>query len=162
MYRMKKLIKNRKQWLSIAGVMMVVCAIVLIHASLTYDPQVAGWQSIAFEIIPWLFFVAAVVYAIAQRGIRPHVSSDKITICRLFRIQTFSHILMILAGLLMIENYNQFLMPLFVKDINSYQLYIQIVMNNWAVYILLGGILQVYSELRLSSELKGINNNEKI
>lgn len=140
--------------LGLAGVMMVVCAVVLIQATLTFDPQNPGWQSIAFEVMPWLFISGAIIYAFAQRGLRPHVSNDKITICRLFRIQTTSHIFLILAGLLMVENYNQFLMPIFVTDINSYQLYIQVVMNNWALFILLGGILQVYSELRLSSELK--------
>lgn len=138
--------------------MMVVCALVLIQASLTYDPQVPGWQTIAFEIAPWIFCASAAMYAIAQRGVRPQVSSEKITICRLLRIQTMSHLLLILAGVLMVENYNQFLMPFVVKDINSYQLYIQIVMNNWAVFILLGGILQVYTELRLASEIKTLNN----
>ena len=73
---------------------------------------------------------------------------------RLLSIRFLSGICFIVSGLFMVEQYNGFLKPVLVSDINSYMLYMQIVHNNWVVLLLIGSLLQLYTSYRLSAEIK--------
>ena len=65
------------------------------------------------------------------------------------------HICYLLAGLLMIENTYNFLLPLFldyVRDgLNAYLIY---TMNKWVVVLLVAAVLEVYTTHRMSNELE--------
>lgn len=150
----KQLIKNRRQLLFLGGMLMVVATFMTIAATLSFSDNKSGWMWLALEFMPWSFLSGAIMFAVVQRDLRISVSADNITINRLYRIQTFSHILFILTGAIMVENYNQFLKPFFMSSIDSYQTYLQLFHNNWVVFLLIASLLQIYSVLRLDACLK--------
>lgn len=149
---MRKIIRNRQQLLGLGGVIMVFCVFTVIIAILQRDPRKEDFYQLILETAPWFFLMGALMFAVAQRGIR--VASSSLTINRLYSIQTTSHILFVLAGVLMIEHFNNFLLPLVATNFDTYQIYVNAVPNNWIVLILIGSIIQAYTTLRLDSELK--------
>jgi TRAP-type C4-dicarboxylate transport system permease small subunit len=74
---------------------------------------------------------------------------------RLRRIMIFADILFILAGLLMVENAYNFLLPFFQNHItNGLNAYIIYIMGKWVVLLLVAAILEVYTTHRISHELE--------
>lgn len=134
--------------------MIVVTTFMVIAATLSFDPKSQGWQVMTIEVGPWVFLIGAILYSAAQRGLRPAYDKANLAINRLMSMQTLSHVLLVMTGLIMIENYNRFLFPLVANDLESYQLYIQFINNNWVVLLLISSILQGYTAIRLGTELK--------
>ena len=134
--------------------MIVVTTFMVIAATLSFDPKSQGWQVMTIEVCPWVFLTGAILYSAAQRGLRPAYDKANLAINRLMSMQTLSHVLLVMTGLIMIENYNRFLFPLVANDLESYQLYIQFINNNWVVLLLISSILQGYTAIRLGTELK--------
>lgn len=132
----------------LGGGMMVVAAGLSMVATLMSDQ---GWAQSMQMIVPWFFLIGAILFVAMQR--MQVVTTDKLTLRRLFSIQFLSGISLIIAGLLMVENYYHFVQPLVVSDINSYFTYLQVVHNNWVVFMLIGAMLQMYTAHRISSEL---------
>lgn len=132
----------------LGGGMMVVAAGLSMVATLMSDQ---GWAQSMQMIVPWFFLIGAILFVAMQR--MQVVATDKLTLRRLFSIQCLSGISLIIAGLLMVENYYHFFQPLVVSDINTYFTYLQVVHNNWVVFMLIGAMLQMYTAHRISSEL---------
>lgn len=140
---------NKQQLLSIGAIMLVICTFAVMAASLNLRQQ---WAILTIETAPWFFFAGAVCFCMAQHSTR--IKSTELTVNRLYRIQTFSHISLIIASLLMIEQYFHFLHPLLSTDMNTQITYLQTVHNNWVVFVLIAAVIQFYTALRLGNELK--------
>lgn len=145
---MKQLTKHETFLMMLGGGMMVVAAGLSMVATLMSDQ---GWAQSMQMIVPWFFLIGAILFVAMQR--MQVVTTDKLTLRRLFSIQFLSGISLIIAGLLMVENYYHFVQPLVVSDINTYFTYLQVVHNNWVVFMLIGAMLQMYTAHRISSEL---------
>lgn len=131
------------------GMLMVLAAGANMFASLMSE---AEWAQLTLAVAPWLFIVGAVLFVAIQR--LQTYDGNSLTIRRLRSIQLLSGISFLVAGLLMVENVNHFLQPLVVSDLNSYFTYVQVVHNNWVVFVLIGAVLQMYTAHRLSSEMQ--------
>ena len=65
-----------------------------------------------------------------------------------------SDMLFVVAGLLMVEQTHNYLLPLFINHLeNGLNAYLLYIMNKWVVVLLVAGILQIYSTHRISNEL---------
>lgn len=132
------------------GVLMVFSAALIMASSLFIeDPSVC--VSI-HDIVPWIFLPATVVYVVMQRML--NTKTDSFILRRLYAIQLLSGVCFIIAALLLIEQYNGFLLPLVVNEMNSYYNYLRFVHNNWVVMMLVGALLQLYSTHRISNEVR--------
>lgn len=131
------------------GILMVLSAGMMMATTLMSE---AAWAESAVLIVPWLFLIGAVAFVTMQR--MQTYTGSSFTMRRLRSIQFISGILLILAGLLMLENYYHFVQPLVVSDINSYFTYLQVVHNNWVVLILIAAIMQMYTAHRMSYEMQ--------
>lgn len=145
---MKQLTNHETFLMITGGVMMVVSAGLSMMATLMSEHE---WAQMLLGIVPWCFLVGAILFVAMQRLQVEH--SERLVLRRLYSIQFLSGIALIIAGLLMVENYYHFVQPLCVSDINTYFTYIQVVHNNWVVFMLIGAILQMYTAHRISSEL---------
>ena len=132
------------------GVLMVFSAALIMASSFFIeDPSVC--VSI-HDIVPWIFLPATVVYVVIQRML--NTKTDSFILRRLYAIQLLSGVCFIVAALLLIEQYNGFLLPLVVNEMNSYYNYLRFVHNNWVVMMLVGALLQLYSTHRISNEVR--------
>ena len=146
---MRQLTKKETMIMLGGGILMVLSAGIMMATTLMSE---AAWAESAVLIVPWLFLIGAVSYVTMQR--MQTYSGSSLTMRRLRSIQFISGILLILAGLFMLENYYHFVQPLVVSDINSYFTYLQVVHNNWVVLILIAAILQMYTAHRISYEMQ--------
>jgi len=105
-----------------------------------------------YKIATWIFLVGALAFA----GMQMQQSYDgkSFVIRRLRRTMIIADILFVVAGLLMIENAYNFLLPSFTKyfqyGLNQYITYI---MGKWVLALLIAAILEVYTTHRISHEL---------
>lgn len=129
--------------LMVAGAVLVMCAVLVMQEE---------HRTLTLAVAPWAFLAGTVVYVLVQR--LQAEKSASMTVDRLLSIRFLSGICFIVSGLFMVEQYNGFLKPVVVSDINSYMLYMQIVHNNWVVLLLIGSLLQLYTSYRLSAEIK--------
>ena len=129
--------------LMVAGAVLVMCAVLVMQEE---------HRTLTLAVAPWAFLAGTVVYVLVQR-LQAEKSASP-TVNRLLSIRFLSGICFIVSGLFMVEQYNGFLKPVVVSDINSYMLYMQIVHNNWVVMLLIGSLLQLYTSYRLSAEIK--------
>lgn len=129
--------------LMVAGAVLVMCAVLVMQEE---------HRTLTLAVAPWAFLAGTVVYVLVQR--LQTEKSASLTVNRLLSIRFLSGICFIVSGLFMVEQYNGFLKPVVVSDINSYMLYMQIVHNNWVVLLLIGSLLQLYTSYRLSAEIK--------
>lgn len=129
--------------LMVAGAVLVMCAVLVMQEE---------HRTLTLAVAPWAFLAGTVVYVLVQR--LQAEKSASLTVNRLLSIRFLSGICFIVSGLFMVEQYNGFLKPVVVSDINSYMLYMQIVHNNWVVMLLIGSLLQLYTSYRLSAEIK--------
>lgn len=129
--------------LMVAGAVLVMCAVLVMQEE---------HRTLTLAVAPWAFLAGTVVYVLVQR--LQAEKSASLTVNRLLSIRFLSGICFIVSGLFMVEQYNGFLKPVVVSDINSYMLYMQIVHNNWVVLLLIGSLLQLYTSYWLSAEIK--------
>ena len=130
------------------GVMMVSSALLVMSTTLYFEniqlvTTIRQWA-------PWFLLIGSILYVVVQR--LTSVRTKDIAIGRLQSIQLLSGFCLIISSLLLIEQYNGFLMPVIVSDINSYYNYLRIVHNNWVVMLFVGAIFQLYTTNRLSHE----------
>lgn len=101
----------------------------------------------------WIFLVGALLFSSMQ--LKQSYDGDNFVIRRLRRIMIMADILFVLAGLLMVENAYNFLLPFFQNHIpNGYSAYLTYIRNNWVVLLLVAAILEVYTTHRISNELE--------
>lgn len=100
------------------------------------------------KIMCWVYLFGALLFVAMQ--VQQKYEGTNFAIKRLRRIVFFSHLLFILAGLLMADTVYFFLKPLF----SSHYEYITFVYNKWVVLLMIAAIVQLYTTHRISSELK--------
>jgi hypothetical protein len=100
------------------------------------------------KIMCWVYLFGALLFVAMQ--VQQKYEGTNFAIKRLRRIVFFSHLLFILAGLLMADTVYFFLKPLF----SSQYEYITFVYNKWVVLLMIAAIVQLYTTHRISSELK--------
>lgn len=102
----------------------------------------------------WLFLLGSALFAAMQ--LRQRYKGTNFVIRRLRRIMTVADVLFILSGLLLVENSNHFLLPLFslygMDGVIAYNQYV--VHNNWVVTLLIAAVLELYTIHRISNELE--------
>lgn len=105
------------------------------------------------DVAPWVFAVGAIAFATMQ--MQQSYDGDDLTLRRLRRIMVTGDVLFIVSAVLMIENVNHWLLPLFLKlsPENGYMQYVTYVHNNWVVLLLVAAIIEIYTTHRISSEL---------
>lgn len=100
------------------------------------------------KVMCWVYLVGALMFVAMQ--VQQKYEGSNFAIKRLRRIVFFSHVLFILAGVLMADTAYFFLKPLF----SSQYEYITYVYNKWVVLLMIGALVQLYTTHRISSELK--------
>ncbi|MBR5928600.1 MAG: hypothetical protein IKZ93_01270 [Prevotella sp.] len=101
----------------------------------------------------WIFLVGALLFSSMQ--LNQSYDGDNFVIRRLRRIMVMADILFVLAGLLMVENAYNFLLPFFQNHVrNGLNAYIIYIMGKWVVLLLVAAILEVYTTHRISNELE--------
>lgn len=101
----------------------------------------------------WIFLVGALAFASMQ--LQQVYEGGNFVIRRLRRIMVMADVLFVVAGLLMVENAYNFLLPFFQNHIqNGLNAYIIYIMGKWVVLLLVAAILEVYTTHRISSELE--------
>lgn len=104
-------------------------------------------------ISPWIFAAGAAAFVSMQE--RQTYDGNNLVIRRLKRIATVGNICFLLAALLMIENSQHFLLPVFTGYFkNGYTLYLTYIYNNWVLVLLIAAIIQIYTTHRIANELK--------
>ena len=101
----------------------------------------------------WFYMVGAVCFTFMQ--FQQRYEGSNFVVRRLRRMAILSDICFLLAGILMIENAYNFLLPLFVNHVrNGLNAYVTYVMNKWVVVLLVAAIFEVYTTHRISNELE--------
>jgi len=93
----------------------------------------------------YVFAPGALLFAAMQ--MRQSYQGNNFNIRRLRRLLLLSDGLFLVAALLMLANWSNFL-PI------NYELYVKYVHNNWIVILLIAAILQLYASHRIDSELE--------
>lgn len=138
---MKQLSKIQSIILLIGATLMAVgaCSFVVL-----FQGEVMNWANVA----SWVYLAGTLLFAAMQ--IQQKYEGTNFAIKRLRKIVIFSHILFILAGVLMLDSVYHFLRPLF----SSQYEYITYAYNKWVVLLMIAAIVQIYTTHRISSELK--------
>ena len=138
--------KNIYKIFMLAGGVMMVSSALLVMSTTLYLENIQLVTTIR-QWAPWFLLIGSILYVVVQR--LTSVRTKDIAIGRLQSIQLLSGFCLIISSLLLIEQYNGFLMPVIVSDINSYYNYLRIVHNNWVVMLFVGAIFQL---LRAAAE----------
>lgn len=141
--------KNIYKIFMLAGGVMMVSSALLVMSTTLYLENIQLVTTIR-QWAPWFLLIGSILYVVVQR--LTSVRTKDIAIGRLQSIQLLSGFCLIISSLLLIEQYNGFLMPVIVSDINSYYNYLRLVHNNWVVMLFVGAIFQLYTTNRLSHE----------
>lgn len=97
----------------------------------------------------WVYLLGACLFG-GMQLMQAYEGRDH-TVQRLKRIMSVADMCFVLSGLLMVENVHRLLMPLF----SSYVGYMQLIYNKWVLLLLVAAMLELYTMLRISSELNG-------
>ncbi len=98
-----------------------------------------------------MFATGTVIFAVMQ--MMQTYSGQNITLMRLRKIMVIGNVCLILSGLLMLEHTFRIAYPLFATSIQGYNNYYHYIHNNWGVFLLIAGVLELYTTLRISHEL---------
>ena len=143
---MRTLSKLKSGLMALGGIMLVVGACCFVA-------QV--WR----EIACWVYLVGAVLFATIQSMQLYEGRNQRVK--RLKNIMNVADLLLILSAILMVDTCSQFLLPLFYKGGgNGYFTYIEYVYNKWVVLLLIAAFLEIYTTLRISSEIGQDNASE--
>ena len=118
-------------------------AILFLGALLMLAGAVLGM--VAKGVAPWLFAVGALCYAAMQ--FQQQYNGNSLTIRRLRAIMLFSDVLLVLVAALMFADHGN---PFGLEHLT----WVNYIHNNWVVLLLIAAFMQLYSVLRIDSELK--------
>lgn len=146
-----KITQKMRQLNKLQSIIMLIGACLMVIGAGLY---VFGEHFIA----PMIFTPGTVMFA-AMQIMQKYEGTDT-TLRRLRKIMLTGCAFFILAAVLMIENSYHFIFPYFMKmGIDGYNAYVNCIHNNWVVALLVAAILQLYSSMRISSELRKQESN---
>lgn len=138
-----------KQLNKTQSIIMLVGAILMVAGAGLY---VLGAET-GHKAAPCVFVPGTLMFVAMQTEQR--YDGNDITLRRLRRIMLTGGAFFIISAVLMAENAYQVVYPYFLKaGINGYNAYLRYIHNNWVVSLLVAAVLQLYSTMRISSELK--------
>lgn len=127
--------------LSLGAVLMVVGVVGnVMSVGNVFPPLVVGICAAAYAVGTLLF--AAVQFRQTYEG------SD-LTMRRLRNIQVIGCVALILSGLMLFEQTFGIVKPLVATTLDGYNAYYHYVHGNWGVLLLIAGILELYTTLRM-------------
>ncbi len=104
----------------------------------------------AQDVAPWLFAAGALAFTAMQ--LQQRYEGDNFTIQRLRRIMLLSDVLLIAVAALMFADKGN---PFGLEHLT----WVNYVHNNWVVLLLIAAVLQLYTVMRIDSELKKEKTN---
>lgn len=117
--------------------------------------MVVGVGCVVFGIMPKVtaivFAVGTITFALLQMS--QVYDGNNLTLKRLRRIMVMADIAFIISGLLMIENVYRIFFPHIAKTIGN-NTYVHVVHNNWAVALLIGAVIELYTTHRMAYIIK--------
>ncbi len=103
-------------------------------------------------IAPCVFAPGTLMF-VAMQYMQRYDGTD-VTLRRLRRIMMTGGAFFVVSALLMAENAYHVVFPYFIRaGIDGYNAYLRYIHNNWVVTLLVAAVLQLYSTMRISSEL---------
>ena len=107
------------------------------------------------EVAAWCYLIGAVVYTVVQ-ALQTEDDEGGVVLHRLHQLQRLSGLLLVLSGLLMVDDVYLWLLPLF----SDYFTFVTYLYNKWVLLMLIGALLQLYTTLRIAS-LKNKEQSKK-
>ena len=98
------------------------------------------------EVAAWCYLIGAVVYTVVQ-ALQTEDDEGGVVLHRLHQLQRLSGLLLVLSGLLMVDDVYLWLLPLF----SDYFTFVTYLYNKWVLLMLIGALLQLYTTLRIAS-----------
>ena len=132
---MRKLNRTQSTVMIVGGAMMVVSAVCFVLL----------WQQ---RTVCWTFLTGAAMFALVQ--LMQTYDGNSFVARRLKRIMDLADLLLVVAGLLMVDTAYQFMRGIF----GSYENYYNWIYNKWVVALLVAALLELYTMLRMDQELK--------
>lgn len=131
------------------SIIMLIGAILMVAGAGLY---VFGAET-GHKVAPCVFTPGTLMFAAMQAAQR--YDGNDITLRRLRRIMLTGGAFFIISAVLMAENAYHVVFPYFLKaGIDGYNAYLRYIHNNWVVSLLVAAVLQLYSTMRISSELE--------
>lgn len=96
----------------------------------------------------WVYLLGASLFAVIQ--CMQTYEGKNFVVRRLKRIMTIADVFFVFSGLLMVDTTYRVLESAFT----NYIAYYQFIYNKWVVLMLVAAILEIYTQHRISSELK--------
>lgn len=127
---MRELTRTQSAIFAVGAILMVVGA-------------VAGIMRQSFS--PYIFSVGALAYVSVQ--LLQRYEGTSLAVKRLRRIMIVSDVLLLLTGLLMMAGQGN---PLGLE----WATYLSLVRGNWVIVLLIAAVIQLYTVMRISSELE--------
>lgn len=146
---MKQLSKTQTILFFIGGLLMVAgagCAALL--------SPLPGFQPF-MRVVCWLFLAGAILFACVQ--MMQTCLGTSFVVRRLKRIMTFADLCFVVAGLSMVEDNYQFLADFFSQRTD----YLTLISRKWVALLLIGAVLEMYTQHRIGHELKKEKNAKK-
>lgn len=135
----KKLSRRQNVIFIAGGIMMTIGAVAF---------AVVLWETTIRNIAAWVYTIGTVAYILMQA--QQEYMGSSLTIKRLKRIQSFSGLLFLLSGFLMIDSMLGLTRFLFRDTIE----YLNTMGNKWVLALLCGALVELYTTMRLNAELK--------
>lgn len=96
----------------------------------------------------WMFLAGTVLFALMQ-AMQFYEGGSQVT-HRLKRMQTIADIFLVFSGISMVDTVYAFFRHWFANQ----ETYITCFYNKWVVFLLVAAVLELYTTLRISAELK--------
>ena len=132
---MKQLSKLQSLIFLLGGVLMTIGA--GFYAFMCYQP-----------VACWVYLLGASLFAVIQ--CMQTYEGKNFVVRRLKRIMTIADVFFVFSGLLMVDT--TYRVP--ESAFTNYIAYYQFIYNKWVVLMLVAAILEIYTQHRISSELK--------
>jgi hypothetical protein len=107
------------------------------------------------KTVCWIYLLGSLMFSIPQ--IMQSYENRSLTVRRLKKIQCFSDICFVLAGISMVDTAYQLLESLFVNE----ETYITFIYNKWVAILLIAALIELYTTHRISHELAKENPPQK-
>lgn len=133
-----------KQLTTLQSITLAAGAILMAVGAILY---IVTWQWRGISC--WLYLAGAIAFATI--GAMQTYQGRNIVVRRLKRIQALAGLLFVVAGMLMVNDTYQLTAPLFE---GRHVAYVNYLYNKWVLLLLSAALIQLYTTLRIASELE--------
>ena len=127
-------------------IVMAIGALLSVFGVMIYVVSGASWAC-------WLFLVGALAFVATQE--RQNYEGRNVTISRLRRIMTMGNLCLLLSAFMMAEDVSHILYSVITSMwTNGYYFYVSYIHNNWVIPLIVAVVIELYTTIRISSELQ--------